>query len=196
MCVWIVHERPNIYNGSAQCFKITLEKFLQLLDWTLIDFNKQSSWLWINTILVLTSAGTVNSGCFEAELEETLLVLMDGRHPHLSHCKASDSLTDLHIIRRQRIEMSVEVWMCMTHLLWVHLSKLDLYLQRALGKSRIQGCKDPHACYLCLFAPHWREGRGQQNSLAFKGTCTETSCCEQSCFWQGKRLFYTTIEKC
>ncbi len=36
------------------------------------------------------------------------------------------------------------------------------------------------------------EGRGEQGSLAFKGTCTETG----RCFWQGKRvLFYTTIEK-
>ncbi len=31
-------------------------------------------------------------------------------------------------------------------------------------------------------SPHGREGRGEQSSLAFKGTCTETGRCEQSCF--------------
>ncbi len=29
-------------------------------------------------------------------------------------------------------------------------------------------------------------GGGEQSSLAFKGTCTETGHCEQSCFWLGK----------
>ncbi len=36
-------------------------------------------------------------------------------------------------------------------------------------------------------SPHGREGQGEQSSLAFKGTCTETACCEQSWFWQGKK---------
>ncbi len=39
-------------------------------------------------------------------------------------------------------------------------------------------CKSP-----LLF--HRREGRGEQNSLSCKETCTETSRCEWSCFWQG-----------
>ncbi len=32
---------------------------------------------------------------------------------------------------------------------------------------------------------HRREGRGEQSSLACTEICTETSRCEQSCFWQG-----------
>ncbi len=34
---------------------------------------------------------------------------------------------------------------------------------------------------------HRREGRGEQSSLACKEICTDTSHCEQSCFWQGKK---------
>ncbi len=34
---------------------------------------------------------------------------------------------------------------------------------------------------------HRREGRGEQSSLACKEICTETSRCEPSCFWQGKK---------
>ncbi len=32
-----------------------------------------------------------------------------------------------------------------------------------------------------------RRGGVSSSSLSFKGTCTETGCCEQSCFWQGKK---------
>ncbi len=38
--------------------------------------------------------------------------------------------------------------------------------------------------------PHGREGRGEQGSLAFKGTWTEKGRCEQSCFWLGKRVLF------
>ncbi len=41
------------------------------------------------------------------------------------------------------------------------------------------------ACFVKKF--HRREGRGEQCSLAWKEICTETSHCEQSCFWQGKK---------
>ncbi len=34
---------------------------------------------------------------------------------------------------------------------------------------------------------HRREGRGEQSSLACKGTCTKMACCVQCCFWQGKK---------
>ncbi len=45
-------------------------------------------------------------------------------------------------------------------------------------------------------SPHRRAGRGQQSSLAFKGTCNKKGCPEKSWFWQGKKgVFYTTIEK-
>ncbi len=35
-------------------------------------------------------------------------------------------------------------------------------------------------------SPLGREGWGEQSSLAFKETCNEMACYEQSCFWQGK----------
>ncbi len=38
-----------------------------------------------------------------------------------------------------------------------------------------------------------REGRGEQSSFAFKGTCNKTACCVNSCFDRVKRvLYYTT----
>ncbi len=38
---------------------------------------------------------------------------------------------------------------------------------------------------------HWREGRGEQSSLAFKGTFNRMGCCKQSWFWQGKYGVFT-----
>ncbi len=45
-------------------------------------------------------------------------------------------------------------------------------------------------------APHRREGRGEQSSLAFKGAWIKTAYWNRADFDQVKRvLFYTTIEK-
>ncbi len=45
-------------------------------------------------------------------------------------------------------------------------------------------CKSP---FLIALHIHSKEGLGEHSSLAFKETCTEMACCEQSCFCQFKR---------